>query len=273
MSQLPSARGCSKRLRSRDGTGRGGQNNSSDLFVLQDGAAREAAALLVAVNLARLAPPPCLMLPDWMAVPSVEGLLSMVTAEIEVRSGVAQQLIDHTPKAFRAGLTAGLDKLRAATLLWVDLARQHECFPRRGGPAPAPRPWPPVMEEDVGQQGEGEVGVDTPGVAGAETAGGIGGGCEGQEEQMGAGAWTGAGDSDTAANDFETDFGKGAEAGAAAAGVVTATAPTAPTAPTASRALRIRSSKAIALLLLLLLGLGQGPLLLLHIHFNLHLLL
>ncbi|KAJ1386292.1 hypothetical protein B484DRAFT_410261, partial [Ochromonadaceae sp. CCMP2298] len=76
-----------------------------------DGAAREGAAFLVAVNLARQAPPPCLELPDWMAVPSVEGLLSMVTAEIE---------------------------------------------------------------EDVGQQGEGEVGIDTPWVVGAETAGGIG---------------------------------------------------------------------------------------------------
>ncbi|KAJ1392130.1 hypothetical protein B484DRAFT_408556, partial [Ochromonadaceae sp. CCMP2298] len=34
-----------------------------------DGAARAAAAFLVAVNLARQAPPPCLVLPDWMGVP------------------------------------------------------------------------------------------------------------------------------------------------------------------------------------------------------------
>ncbi|KAJ1395883.1 hypothetical protein B484DRAFT_407483, partial [Ochromonadaceae sp. CCMP2298] len=69
MSQLLSARRRSTRLSSRSDTGRGGKNHPSALFALQDGAAREAAAFLVAVNLARQAPPPCLVLPDWMGVP------------------------------------------------------------------------------------------------------------------------------------------------------------------------------------------------------------
>ncbi|KAJ1399906.1 hypothetical protein B484DRAFT_438103, partial [Ochromonadaceae sp. CCMP2298] len=131
----------------------GWKNRPSALFALQDGAARAAAAFLVAVNLARQAPPPCLVLPDWMGVPSVEGLLSMVTAEIEVGSGVAQQLLDHTPMASRAGLTAGLNELRTATRLWADLARHHAQVPLRGGPARAERPWPP-LEEDVEQKEE-----------------------------------------------------------------------------------------------------------------------
>ncbi|KAJ1397658.1 hypothetical protein B484DRAFT_472007, partial [Ochromonadaceae sp. CCMP2298] len=95
----PSGPRRSARLWSRSDTGRGGKNHPSALFALQDRAARAAAAFLVAVNLARQAPRACLVLPDWMAVPSVEGLLSMVTAEIEVGSGVAQQLLDHTPMA------------------------------------------------------------------------------------------------------------------------------------------------------------------------------